>query len=242
MPAPETEPPAHCVVCSGPAHHGVPLAAVRSGVAATLSVSDGRRDDDARICPNCYARARLTYLTERFEQERKELTELEREVLRKAAMHETIAAHIDDEVARTTTRGQRVADAVARVGGSWPFVIGFVLLLCVWMAVNTWALRHAAFDPYPYILLNLVLSCIAALQAPIIMMSQNRSQARDRAQANQDYRVNLKAELEILGLHEKLDHLLHTRWENLMEMQETQLELLRSLSEDRPAQTKKPDP
>jgi uncharacterized membrane protein len=102
------------------------------------------------------------------------------------------------------------------------------------MLFNTWVLARQAFDPYPYILLNLLLSCVAALQAPIIMMSQNRTSARDRMQADQDFRVNLKAELEIASLHEKLDHLLHTRWENLIELQEEQVELLRGLSEADP--------
>jgi uncharacterized membrane protein len=175
------------------------------------------------------SKERIRYLTERLAAERQELTELERDAVRKAALHETIAARVDEQMERTATRGQRVADAVARVGGSWPFVITFCTLLVIWMLLNSFVLGGAEFDHYPYILLNLVLSCVAALQAPIIMMSQNRTSARDRAQADQDYRVNLKAELEILGLHEKLDHLLHTRWENLLEMQEAQLEMLRDL-------------
>ena len=229
---PQAGPPnpvVRCAVCGAVAHPAVPVAALRGDVRKHLG--DGKRAlaDDADICPVCHGRARIEYLTARLAEERSELTALEREAVRKAALHETIAAHIDEEIARTITRGQRLADAVARVGGSWPFVSSFGLFIVVWMAINTWLLRTGAFDPYPYILLNLVLSCLAAVQAPVIMMSQNRASARDRAQADQDYRVNLKAELEILGLHEKLDHLLHTRWENLIEMQETQLDLLRSL-------------
>jgi uncharacterized membrane protein len=172
---------------------------------------------------------RIAYLTERLAAEREELTELERDAVRKAALHETIASRVDQQMQRNATRGQRVADSVARVGGSWRFVITFCAFLVVWMIANTWMMGREAFDRYPFILLNLVLSCVAALQAPIIMMSQNRAQARDRAHADEDYRVNLKAELEILGLHEKLDHLLHTRWESLIEMQECQLDMLRDL-------------
>ena len=105
------------------------------------------------------------------------------------------------------------------------FVIGFLAVLGGWIALNV-SLAVSAFDPYPYILLNLVLSCIAALQAPIIMMSQNRQSARDRMQAEQDFRVNLKAELEIASLHHKLDHLLHSQWARMVELQEVQIELL----------------
>jgi uncharacterized membrane protein len=183
------------------------------------------------VCRSCVNAAQRAYVTARLTAERGELTALETEIARKAADHAAIAAHIDDLFARKTSRGQRIADAVARVGGSWGFVITFVSILLVWMMFNTWLLAGHAFDPYPYILLNLLLSCVAALQAPVIMMSQNRTSARDRMQADQDFRINLKAELEIASLHEKLDHLLHTRWENLIEIQEEQVELLRGLAE-----------
>jgi uncharacterized membrane protein len=144
-----------------------------------------------------------------------------------------VAEHIEEDFQRSKTFGQRLADSVARVGGSWPFVVGFVLVLLAWTGVNTWLLRGKAFDPYPYILLNLVLSCIAALQAPIIMMSQNRSAEHDRRRAEQDFRVNLKAELEIASLHDKVDHLLHAQWEHLVEMQEMQIDLLTQIAEKR---------
>lgn len=105
------------------------------------------------------------------------------------------------------TRGERLADAVARFGGSWTFIIIFMLVLLAWVALNTWILAGRAFDPYPYILLNLFLSCLASIQAPVILMSQNRQAARDRQRAEQDYEVNLAAELEIKALHEKIDRL-----------------------------------
>ena len=116
------------------------------------------------------------------------------------------------------------------MGGSWPFVLGFLATLLLWVALNSLALRDEAFDPYPYILLNLVLSSVAALQAPIIMMSQNRLSARDRLQANQDFRINLKAELEVSSLHEKVDHLLHSQWQHMVELQELQIDLLTELA------------
>jgi len=111
-------------------------------------------------------------------------------------------------------------------------VDGYVCHACLsWIGINSWLLQAKAFDPYPYILLNLVLSCLAAIQAPIIMMSQNRASARDRIRADEDYKINLKAELEIHALHDKIDHLLHVQWERMAEIQQTQLEVLRELSE-----------
>ena len=129
------------------------------------------------------------------------------------------------------TFGERVSDRLAAFGGSWTFVIAFGLLLAAWMLINTWLLRARgrAFDPYPFILLNLVLSTIAAMQAPVILMSQNRSAERDRRQARHDYEVNLRAELEVRMLHEKLDTLLETQWGDLVQQQRRQLELLEQL-------------
>jgi len=124
--------------------------------------------------------------------------------------------------------GERVADRVAAFGGSWTFIFLAVVAIIVWMLIN--AALAKAFDPYPYILLNLVLSCLAALQAPIIMMSQNRQAARDRVDAQHDYEVNTKAEMEILGLHAKLDEIRDEKWVDLMKAQEQQLALLAQLS------------
>ncbi len=115
---------------------------------------------------------------------------------------------------------------MAQFGGSWTFIALFGCVLIVWILINSVALVSKPFDPYPYILLNLVLSCLAAMQAPVIMMSQNRQEAKDRARATHDYQVNLKAELEIRQLHQKLDHILSRQWERLVEIQEVQLELL----------------
>ncbi|MBK7975140.1 MAG: DUF1003 domain-containing protein [Deltaproteobacteria bacterium] len=110
-------------------------------------------------------------------------------------------------------------------------MIAFGVVLTIWMALNTKILGPHPFDPFPFILLNLVLSCLAAIQAPIILMAQNRSAARDRMQADEDYRTNLKAELEIASLHDKMDHLLHSQFERMVEMQEIQLDLLTDLAE-----------
>ena len=136
-----------------------------------------------------------------------------------------INLEIDDE----RTIGEKVADKVASFGGSWTFIIIFGGILTFWVILNSFILLTKAFDPYPYILLNLFLSMIAAIQAPIIMMSQNRQSAHDRLDAAHDYEVNLKAELEIRNLHEKLDELREQKWAELVEMQQKQIALLEKL-------------
>jgi uncharacterized membrane protein len=122
--------------------------------------------------------------------------------------------------------GGRVADKVASFGGSWKFIILFTSFIFVWILVNVIVFANKGFDPYPFILLNLLLSCIAALQAPVIMMSQNRQEEKDRERAKNDYMVNLKSELEIRALHEKIDHLLMHQQQELIEIQKVQIEML----------------
>ncbi|PTE11720.1 DUF1003 domain-containing protein [Mesorhizobium helmanticense] len=138
------------------------------------------------------------------------LSEPERRVLQSAVDRQPVSQNIND-LAGTQNAGDRIADAIARVGGSWTFILSFIAFLILWIGANWWLLGRDSFDPYPFIFLNLVLSMIAALQAPVIMMSQNRQAARDRIDAAHDYEVNLKAEIEIMALHEKLDELRHSQ-------------------------------
>ena len=138
------------------------------------------------------------------------LTALENRVLQSALDRTTITRDTNKAVAFHSTYGDRVADTIARIGGSWSFILGFIGFLILWTFGNVWLLTRSAFDPYPFIFLNLVLSMVAALQAPVIMMSQNRQTERDRIDAAHDYEVNLKAEIEIMALHEKLDELRHS--------------------------------
>ncbi len=139
------------------------------------------------------------------------LSDIEREVLDRITKDELISDELDDHSDEHLTYGQRIADAVADFGGSWPFIIIFGVLIMGWIGLNVWVLSARPFDPYPFILLNLFLSCLAAIQAPIIMMSQNRQEERDRQRARADYKVNLKAEVEIRMLHDKIDLLLEGR-------------------------------
>jgi uncharacterized membrane protein len=165
-----------------------------------------------------------------LESEKGELTNLDREVLESLQRHETLSSNVDAEFEEDLTLGQKMADGLASFGGSWTFLIIFGIILLIWIALNSILLLKKPFDPYPFILLNLVLSCLAAIQAPVIMMSQNRQEAKDRLRSQQDYQVNLKAELEIRHLHEKIDHLLSNQWERLVEIQQIQIDLLSELA------------
>ncbi len=129
------------------------------------------------------------------------------------------------------TKGQMISDKVANFGGSWAFIISFFIVLIVWIVFNTLALKNLAFDPYPFILMNLILSCIAALQAPIIMMSQNRQEEKDRKRSENDYLINLKSELEIRALNQKIDLLLEEQIKILFDSQAKQLEILKNIEQ-----------
>ncbi|RNJ42809.1 cyclic nucleotide-binding protein [Mesorhizobium erdmanii] len=139
------------------------------------------------------------------------LSQLESRVLQSTLERTTISRDTNKAVAFHQTFGDRLADTIARIGGSWSFILGFIAFLILWTGGNVWLLTRDAFDPYPFIFLNLVLSMVAALQAPVIMMAQNRQTERDRIDAAHDYEVNLKAEIEIMALHEKLDELRHSQ-------------------------------
>jgi uncharacterized membrane protein len=129
------------------------------------------------------------------------------------------------------TRGQAISDKVARFGGSWAFIVSFFIILIIWIIYNVNVSGKAQFDPYPFILMNLILSCIAALQAPIIMMSQNRQEEKDRKRSENDYLINLKAELEVRGLHQKIDLLLEEQIKTLFDSQAKQLQLLKAIQQ-----------
>ena len=182
------------------------------------------------ICKPDVAAARRHYIEELISRERGELTNLDREVVDSLAHHDVIARDVEQEIEEHIPFGSWLADKVASFGGSWVFISIFAVILVVWMTFNVAAIFGSErFDPYPFILLNLVLSCLAAVQAPLIMMSQRRQEEKDRQRSQNDYRINLKAELEIRQLHEKLDHLLERQWERLTEIQEVLLEQMEDL-------------
>jgi uncharacterized membrane protein len=181
---------------------------------------------NAMISVRELARYRMLYLEELLQQEHGEFTELDRQVAESIAKQDTIAENTEEEFEEKRTFSDKLSDQLASFGGSWRFLISFGVVLCIWMAINIIAGQAHAYDPYPFILLNLLLSCIAAIQAPIIMMSQKRQEVKDRLRANNDYRVNLKAELEIRHLHEKLDYLISKQWQRLAEIQQMQIEMM----------------
>ena len=220
-----------CGVCgkSFPARQLVPAAAVRENLAELIRRDHPHWAAGSAICRTDLSRYSAKYVEAVLQSERGELSTLEHEVLASLRDHETLATNIDAESDRERTFGERLADRIASFGGSWTFLILFGLFLVAWIVTNSLVLYWRPVDPYPFILLNLVLSCLAAIQAPVIMMSQNRQEAKDRLRSEHDYQVNLKAELEIRHLHEKLDHLLSHQWERLVEIQQVQLQLLSEL-------------
>ncbi len=172
----------------------------------------------------------MQYVQGLLKSEQGEVSSLQYEVIQSLQEHELITKDTESEFDQNWTLGERLADKIATFGGSWAFLICFTLFLAGWILVNTVIMINRPADPYPFILLNLILSCLAAVQAPIIMMSQNRQEAKDRLRSQNDYQVNLKAELEIRHLHEKLDHLLMHQWDRLAKIQEIQLDLLTELN------------
>ncbi len=182
------------------------------------------------VCLHCLNRFRAEYVSRALEEQRGELSALDEEVIRSLREHELVSENLNEQFDERLSTGDRIADRVAAFGGSWRFIITFAVVLVGWIVLNSVALLWRPFDPFPYILLNLVLSCLAALQAPVIMMSQNRQEAKDRLRAQHDYRVDLKAELEIRQLHWKLDQLLTHQWRRLLEIQQIQTELMEELA------------
>ncbi len=177
-------------------------------------------------------RYRRLYLTSLIQQEKGEIAAIDQDVLNAIKNNSILSENIQDEIEAELTFGQKLADGVAGFGGSWAFIITFFSFILIWMIINIWFLTTKPFDPFPFILLNLILSCLAAIQAPIIMMSQNRQEQKDRQRSEHDYKINLKAELEIKLLSEKIDHLLAHQNKKLLEIQELQTDYLEDLMKE----------
>jgi uncharacterized membrane protein len=169
---------------------------------------------------------RKKYMATLLKQENTEISEMEQQVIESIAKNELLSKDLEEELSKDLTPAQRIADKIAGFGGSWTFILFFFSFLLLWMSVNVFVLIKRPFDPYPFILLNLILSCLAAIQAPVIMMSQNRKEEKDRKRSQNDYKVNLKAELEIKLLHEKIDHMIIHQNQRLLEIQQLQTDYL----------------
>jgi uncharacterized membrane protein len=224
-----------CEVCGKtfPVRNLVPGGAVRDAIAGEIRREIPAWSAAKFICQPDLNRFRTRYVHSLLESEKGELTSLENEVVQSLRDHEVLSRNTETAFAEKWTFGERLADRIATFGGSWAFLMSFGAFLVLWIGVNSAVLIWRPADPYPFILLNLILSCLAAVQAPIIMMSQNRQEAKDRLRSEHDYQVNLKAELEIRHLHEKIDHLLSHQWDRLVAIQEVQLELLSELGRRR---------
>ena len=224
--------PRKCQLCGKGNEEGelIPAELVREPVVELIrkSVPDWKRK--GYICRSDLNRFRIQYVEDLMEEEKGELNSIEKDVLASLEQENILARDINSSFDSKLTLGQRTADKIASFGGSWKFIIIFGIFLIFWMAINTIFLIRKPFDPYPFILLNLLLSSLAAIQAPVIMMSQNRQESKDRLRAENDYRVNLKAELEIRHLHEKIDHMLSRQWGRLVEIQEIQIDFMNEIA------------
>jgi len=221
-----------CTICGETKSRSamMPAALVRSSIVEQIKAFYPEWKPDGYVCIDDVNRFRMRYIQNLLEAEKGELTTLDHEVLTSLQRHETLSSNVDAEFEKDLTLGERLSDNLASFGGSWTFLVIFALILFTWIVINSFLILRKPFDPYPFILLNLVLSCLAAIQAPVIMMSQNRLEAKDRLRSQHDYQINLKAELEIRHLHDKIDHLISRQWERLAEIQQIQVDLLSELT------------
>lgn len=226
---------ATCPIC-GQARRSselVPGEMVRDPVMSEVHEDHPNWTAEQSICLPCLNRYRAEHVRRLLEQEKGDLSTLEEQVIESLREQESIAEDVDAQFERRLTFGERLSDRLADFGGSWTFLVLFGLAMLLWIALNGVVLVARPIDPYPFILLNLMLSCLAAIQAPIIMMSQNRQEAKDRLRSEYDYRVNLKAELEVRLLHTKVDQLLTHQWQRLLEIQQLQMDLMQDLANQR---------
>ncbi len=211
----------------------LPSIIVRPSVVDLIKINHPNWNMNGFVCSDDLQKYRKEYLLKLISDEKGDLSNLELDVINKLTEYESISEDVEKEFVAGLTMGEKLSDIIASFGGSWKFIIIFFTVIIIWIAINSYALTAKTFDPYPFILLNLVLSCLAAFQAPIIMMSQNRQEDRDRSSAEQDYKINLKAELELRQLHQKIDHLLVQQWERMAEIQEMQLEMLEEIKKSK---------
>jgi len=224
-----------CQICkkTKSPHEGTIAELIRPSLVEFIKKRVPEWDDKGFVCFDDLGEFRKNYVKEVLQDEIGELSALDQEVIESLQEHEILSSDISKQFEKKLTFGERLSDHIASFGGSWRFISLFGAVLFGWIILNAIFLLNHGFDPYPFILLNLILSCLAAIQAPIIMMSQNRAEARDRLRAENDYKVNLKAELEIRHLHEKIDHLLRRQYNRLFEIQQIQIELLEEIGRKR---------
>ncbi len=205
--------------------------AINGAIVAVIQAAYPEFKPNMQLSVNELNAFRKNYLSQLMSKQIGELSRLEENVLTAMTDRSTLSEKPGGDDVLDLTLGQRLADKVATFGGSWSFILTFLFFMAVWIAANVYLLGEKPFDPYPFILLNLILSCIASLQAPIIMMSQNRQEEKDRERAKKDYMINLKSELEIRLLHEKIDHLIIHQQQELLEIQQLQIDMMNDILE-----------
>lgn len=206
-----------------------PIRLIRNSLFDAICNKDSTINRNGYICYPDLREIRSEHIERLLTADKGVISKLEKEVIASLKKQDILAENINKKFEKKLTFGEKMSDRVAKFGGSWKFILSFFVVMIAWMVFNGFYFYHVSFDPYPFILLNLVLSCLAAIQAPIIMMSQNRQAEKDRLQANEDYCTNLKAELEIQQLHSKLDIFMKHQWESLIELQKIQIELAEDL-------------
>jgi uncharacterized membrane protein len=202
---------------------------VREGIFNLIKSEYTGFNEDCFISLDELNHYRRQYLSSLITQETGEIDILDKDVMEAIRNNSVLSENIEEVIEGKLTIAQKLADKIATFGGSWTFIIIFFVFILAWMGINIWILVTKSFDPFPFILLNLILSCLAAIQAPIIMMSQNRKEQKDRLRGENDYKINLKAELEIKLLSEKIDHMIVHQNKKLLEIQEIQTDYLEDL-------------
>jgi uncharacterized membrane protein len=202
---------------------------LREGIFNLIKSENPEFNEDSFISLDELNHYRRHYLSSLISQETGEINALDRDVINAIKTNSVLSENIEESIGGKLTVGQKLADKIAVFGGSWSFITLFFSFILIWMGINIWILAAKPFDPYPFILLNLILSCLAAIQAPIIMMSQNRKEQKDRIRSENDYKINLKAEFEIKLLSEKIDHMIVHQSQKLLEIQEIQTDYLEDL-------------
>ena len=208
----------------------MPAMSIRNSLVDLVKNDGNQLDLSGFICIEDLNKLRGRYVEKILEEEKGQLTSFDKEVLESIINKDLLSKNVNQDFDEKLTLGERLSDNIAQFGGSWTFISLFGFFLIVWMIINVVVITVHPFDPYPFILLNLILSCIAAIQAPIIMMSQNRQEDKDRKRATHDYQVNLKAEIEIRQINDKIDHLMMQQGQKMLEIQEIQVELMEEIS------------
>ena len=211
-------------------HQMRPVISIRPAILQLMNKDGFEPDPHGYVCLDDLNKYRKQYIQNVMEEEKGVMNTNDKEVFDSIVERDLISRNVEQDIDKKLTFGQKLSDNIAKFGGSWRFIIIFMSFLIIWMIINVIFLTARAFDPFPFILLNLILSCIAAIQAPVIMMSQNRQEEKDRMRSLNDYQVNLKAEVEIRLLHDKIDHILVQHGQRMLEIQQIQVDLMEEIS------------